>query len=410
MLNGGLLFHAFSAYVLPLQAEFGWSRTALASAFAMVRMESGLLGPAQGWLIERFGPRRVMTIGNVLFACGFLLFARIDSRTTFYLALAVVALGSSIGGFMPIAATVTNWFSQRRATALGITLSGMSTGGLLVPLVVWLISNHGWRWMATLSGLLIAALAIPAAQFMRRRPEDHGQRVDGLPEPEASAPPSAADREPTFTAREAMRTRAFWLLSLVHASALLVVGTVLVHQIPHMVESVGLSEARAGSVVAALVVVVICGQLSGGWVGDRVDKRIIIFIAMWFHAVAMVIFAYATSIVGAGAFALLHGIAWGMRGTLINAIRADYFGRRSYATISGYSSLLIMFGMTSGPVFSGLVRDLTGSYRGAFLTLAGLSALASVAVLLARPPTPAAPPAAVDPPRAAGPPATPGRP
>jgi len=107
-LNGGLLFHAFSAYVLPLQDEFGWNRTLLSSAFALVRMESGLLGPLQGWMIHRFGPRRVMTVGNVLFAGGFLLFAQTHSLASFYGALAVVALGSSLGGFMPIATTVTN--------------------------------------------------------------------------------------------------------------------------------------------------------------------------------------------------------------------------------------------------------------------------------------------------------------
>jgi cyanate permease len=83
---------------------------------------------------------------------------------------------------------------------------------------------------------------------------------------------------------------------------------------------------------------------------------------------------------------MLHGIAWGVRGTLINSIRADNFGRASFATISGFSSLLIMLGMTTGPVFSGVVRDLTGSYRGAFLVLAVLAALASIAALLATPP------------------------
>ena len=111
VLNGGLLFHAFSAYVLPLQQEFGWNRTLLASAFALIRMESGILGPLQSWMIDRFGPRRVMTVGNVLFA-------QVNSLTTFYAALAVVGLGSSLGGFMPIAATVTQWFARRRSTAL----------------------------------------------------------------------------------------------------------------------------------------------------------------------------------------------------------------------------------------------------------------------------------------------------
>ena len=145
LLNGGLLFHAFSAYVLPLQAEFGWSRTILASAFALVRLESGILGPAQGWLIDRMGPRKVMTAGNALFAIGFLLFAHTSSLTSFYVALATIALGSSLGGFMPISTTVMQWFSRHRSTALGLALAGMGTGGLLVPAVVYLIQLHGWR-------------------------------------------------------------------------------------------------------------------------------------------------------------------------------------------------------------------------------------------------------------------------
>lgn len=385
LLSGGLLFHAFSAYVLPLQAEFGWSRTILASAFALLRMESGMLGPLQGWLIDRYGPRRVMSIGNSLFAAGFLLFSRIDSLTSFYLSLALIALGSSLGGFMPIAATVIQWFSRRRSAALGLTLAGMGTGGLLVPGVVYLIQQQGWRWMAVLSALLIAIITIPASQLMRRRPEDHGQLPDGELTDDSKGQ-QAAPTEPRFTARQALRTPAFWYLSLVHASALLIVGTVLVHQIPHMVEAVGLTQARAGSVVAMLVMIVIGGQLLGGLLGERADKRWIIFVAMWMHAAAMIIFAYATTLAGAAIFAVLHGLAWGARGTIINSIRAEYFGRRAYATVSGYSSLLIMIGMTSGPMFSGFVRDLTGSYRGAFLTLAAIAVLASFAALAARAP------------------------
>lgn len=395
-LNGGLLFHAFSAYVLPLQHEFGWNRTLLASAFALIRMESGLLGPLQGWMIDRYGPRRVMTVGNVLFATGFLLFSRIESLTGFYASLAVVALGSSLGGFMPIAATVTNWFHRHRSTALGITLSGMGAGGLLVPLVVRLIADNGWRWMAVLSAILIAALTVPAAQFMRQRPEQYGLYQDGADGPVAATGNGQQPQEAEFSTRQALRTPTFWLLSLVHASALLIVGTVLVHQIPHMVEGMGLSATTAGSVVGALVIVVMCGQLLGGWIGDRVNKRLIIFGAMWVHAAAMLIFAYAESVVGAILFAVLHGAAWGVRGTLINSIRADYFGRTSYATISGYSSLLIMVGMTSGPMFSGIIYDLTGSYRVAFVTLAALAGAASLAALAARPPASPTVAAAVD--------------
>ena len=392
-LNGGLLFHAFSAYILPLQAAFGWNRTQATTAFAMARAESGILGPIQGWLIDRYGPRTIMRIGNTLFGLGFILFSRMDSLLTFYASFAVLALGSSLGGFMPIATTVTNWFVRRRSAALGIMLSGMGVGGLMIPGLVWFLSRYGWRATALMSGILVLVIGLPATQLMRRRPEDHGLLPDGEQAATSRDPVAASDRsrpsnpaEPDFTARQALRTSAFWLLALVHASALLIVGSVLVHQIPHMVEGIGLSQERAASIVAMLVVVTMSGQLVGGYLGDRLNKRLCIFAAMWLHAIGLIIFAYATSATGVMVFAVVHGVAWGTRGTLINAIRADYFGRAAYATIMGYNSLLVMVGMSIGQIFSALIRDLSGSYRSAFLVLAGIAAVSSIAALLARPP------------------------
>ena len=102
VLNGALLFHAFSAYILPLQAEFGWSRASVSGVFSMVRAESGILGPLQGWLIERCGPKIMMQVGIAFFGAGYIYFSHIDSLWDFYLSFALVALGSSLGGFIPI--------------------------------------------------------------------------------------------------------------------------------------------------------------------------------------------------------------------------------------------------------------------------------------------------------------------
>ena len=386
VLNGALLFHAFSAYILPLQAEFGWSRASVSGVFSMVRAESGILGPLQGWLIERCGPKIMMQVGIAFFGAGYIYFSHIDSLWDFYLSFALIALGSSLGGFIPISATITHWFARQRATALGISMTGMGVGGLLVPLVVWSLTHWGWRDTAFFSGLLIFCLGFPATLLMRQRPELYGLRPDGDSAPVEVEGEAPAVEEPRFTAGQALRTPTFWFLSIGHSSALFVVGTVLVHQIPHMVEHIGMSQEAAAGNVTLLLIFMICGQLAGGWIGDRADKRLVMVTCMWMHAVALVLFAFATSQFETTLFAAIHGTAWGVRGTLINAIRGDYFGRASYALISGFASLVIMVGMTTGPLFAGYLHDLTGSYQQAFIVLAGCSALGSLALILARKP------------------------
>ncbi len=386
ILNGGLLFHAFSAYVLPLQADFGWSRGQLSGAFSMARAESGILGPVQGWAIDRFGPKIMMQIGMVLFGAGFIYMSQINSLVTFYIAFALMALGSSLGGFMPLATTVTNWFARKRAMALGVMMTGMSVGGLTVPLVVWSLNAHGWRTTSLVSGIIILVVGIPLAQLMRHSPEQYGQLPDGVKRSYSGGKMRPAPAITGLTARQALKTQAFWTLSLSHGAALLVVGAALLHQIPHMVEGMGLSEGSAASVVAVLAVVVILAQLSGGYVGDKINKKIGIAGCMLAHAAGFAIFAMWGSIFGAFAFALLHGAAWGVRSPLINSIRADYFGRASYATIMGFTSMIVMIGMTVGPLFAGILRDTTGSYETPFLILAGLAALGSLAALSAKKP------------------------
>ena len=386
VLQGALLFHGFGTYILPLQSEFGWKRAEISGVFSMVRAESGLLGPLQGWLIGRFGPRLVMQVGFVLFGTGFWLFAAVNSLSDLYLAFALIALGASLGGFMSISSTIANWFVRRRATALGLMLAGMGLGGTLVPVLVHSMATLGWRTTAQISAVLVVVVGLPLALVMRRRPEDHGYLPDGDTAPTAKGESPAP--EPAFTAGQALRTRAFWLLSLGHGSALLAVGTMLAHQIPHMVEGLGMSQEAAAVNVALLVGVTMVGQLSGGYLGDRVDKRLAMFACMWLHVAGLLVFALADAVWGARVFAVLHGAAWGVRGTLINAIRADYFGRASYAAISGYASLIIMMGMTLGPLFAGFMRDWQGDYKAAFVVLAVLVGLGSGAFLAARKPVP----------------------
>jgi Major Facilitator Superfamily len=193
-----------------------------------------------------------------------------------------------------------------------------------------------------------------------------------------------------FTPREAMRTAAFWLVSLGHGAALLVVSAVIVHMVTHVTERLGYSLAQAASVVALLTVAQIGGHLGGGWAGDRASKRVIAAGCMVGHAVALLLLAWASTYWMVIAFAGLHGLSWGTRGPLMAAIRADYFGAAAFGTISGVSSMVTMLGMMGGPLVAGILADRTGSYGPGFTVLALLALLGSVFFLLAkRPPPPA---------------------
>jgi MFS family permease len=388
VLIGGLMFHAYGAYVVKLREEFGWSKTLLSAAFAMARAESGIFGPLQGWLTDRLGPRVLIRTGMAIFGVGFILFSFIGGPVTFFLTFFLMAVGSSVGGYLPIGVAIVSWFRRRRALALSISSCGMSVGGILVQFVALALTHWGWRWTAFASGLLVLAIGIPLAQVVRHRPEPYGFVPDGVAsDAPAGEPRRAAAPVVNFTAGEAVRTRAFWCISLGHGAALLVVSAVMVHLIVHVTERLGYSLQQAATVLALLTVVQLVAQLSGGWAGDRFSKRVICVGCMVGHALGLVLLAHATAFWMLLLFAVIHGAAWGIRGPLMSAIRADYFGAASFGMISGISSMVLMVGMMGGPLIAGILADRTGSYAPGFHILAALAALGSVFFVFATPPS-----------------------
>jgi sugar phosphate permease len=378
-----LWMQSYGAYMVFLLDDFGWSKALVAGAFALTRIESGILGPLQGWLVDRFGPRLILTIGTVMFGVGFMLFSLVDSLVTFYLCFVLIALGSSLGGFATLMVAIVSWFNRHRAKAVATSQLGFSIGGLSVPLVVLLLETYGWRTTALISGITVLVVGLPLVQVVRHRPEDHGEFPDGLaPEEEmvdAQSPLSERAAARDFTAREAMRTPAFWLISTGHALALLTVSAVIVHLIAHLTEGKGYTVAQAGGVVAILTGFQLLGQLSGG---------LICAACMVAHAAGLLLVTFATSFMMVLAFTVLHGLAWGARGPLMVALRADYFGPSSFGTIMGFSSLIVMLGMSSGPVFAGIMADAYGNYELGLAVLAGLSFFGSICFWAARRPSP----------------------
>jgi sugar phosphate permease len=378
---GGLFAQAYGAYVVLLRAELGWSATLLSFGFALVRVEHGLLGPLQGWLVDRHGPRRVVSVGVTVLAIGLILFSQVTTTATLFAALFVIAVGASLSGFASLNVAVVNWFAQRRGTALGIAAIGNYAGSLLLPFVVLSFGLFGWRATAALSAVVVLSVGLPAAQVLRHHPETYGLLPDGA-KPALDDPP----RTPSpgmLTARDALRTRQFWCLSFGHAAAILVVSALLVHLVPHLTGSLGYTLAEASGFVVLLSLVTIVGTLVGGAAGDHLDRRNLLVACMGGHTLGLLLIGYATTGWMVGAFVLMHGFAWGVRGPLMSAVRADYFGRRAYGTISGMSALVVMTGSIAGPIIVGVGYDVTGSYTIGFTTVAAFAAIGAGFFVLA---------------------------
>ena len=388
LLSSLLWMQSYGAYVVLLQAEFGWSKTVVAGAFALTRIESGLLGPLQGWLTDRFGPRVILQIGMTLYGIGFMLFSQVESVITFYLAFALMAVGSSLGGFATVMVAVVSWFQRHRAKAVALSSLGFSLGGLCVPIVVLALETWGWRATAFTSGVIILVVGIPLASLIRHRPQMYGEVPDGS-EPAIDSPQDAA-RTPMrrdLTPREAFRSSAFWLISSGHGIALLSVSTMMVHLIPFLTGSaMAFSLAAAGGVVALMTGSQVVGQLLGGLLGDQLNKRLICTGCLVGQGVGIGGVTLATEPWHVMFAVTVFGLSWGMRGPMMTAIRADYFGSASFGTIMGFSSLIVMFGMTLGPIFSGYLADIQGQYDTAFLVLAAVSILGALSFFTARPP------------------------
>ena len=387
-LLAGLMTQSFGAYVAVLQAERGWSKTALSGAAALQQMESAMLGPLLGWLIDRFGPQGMIRAGVVIFGCGLMLLSQTDSLPAFYGAFLVIAVGASCCGLFPINVALIHWFDRWRARALSSMSIGLALGGISVPLVAWSLSSFGWRATALASGIIAIVVGLPLGMVMKRRPEDYGDSVDGLPPPAASSSgePHAADARRDFTAAEALRTSAFWLLSLGHGFALFVVHAVSVHSITHMKQDLGYSLEQASFVYTLLTLSQIGGVCVGWLIGDRYDKRLIAAACMLTHMIGLLLLTYALNAAMVVAFAVLHGAAWGLRGPFMQALRADYFGRSAIGMILGLSLMIIVVGQVGGPMIAGVLADLTGSYRSGFTILALLAGLGSLFFVLAKKP------------------------
>jgi MFS family permease len=397
-LASGPVWSGVGVWVKALEMHFGWSRAQLTGAFSLAQLEGSILGPLLGYLIDRLGPRRMVFIGLVITGLGFVLFSRTNNLLTFYVSYGLIMLGTAAGSWLPLMTVVNRWFIRKRGLAMAVAAEGSPLGGLLLlPVLAWAVtpSHFGWSTTALWIGMVFLALAFPISRFIRERPEGYGERADGDPSPNASmsqievvrTPPRdiGSRDQPDFTASQAIRTSAFWLITFGHAFSSMLFATLTVHLVPMLTDQ-GLSLQSSANVFSAMMGVAAVFQLIGGYVGDRMETRVAIAVFGFIQAAGFTVAVFTESMPMAILFAVLFGAGFGGRNPLTVAIRAEYFGPNAFATITGISSAPMYLFMLAAPLFAAFIFDTQGSYMIAWLILGGLGSMSGVLFLLAKKP------------------------
>ena len=392
--GSAFFYYGLGSFFKPIVDEFGWSYAQTAFVLSIYQLEGGLMAPVVGFLFDRVGPRRLIMLGGAILGIGAFLLSGVESYPPFLTSVLLMSVGFSIGFSGIASATLANWFARRLSLALGVCYIGGGAGGMLVPALVWSIDRLGWRQTAIIIGLVIWAVVLPLSLLVSHRPEERGLTVDGLkPGPRELKPAiqtraSRPSMDSDVAVKEAIRTRAFWLLILVSALTWAAGAALVVHQIPYLV-SVGMSPQHGAFVLALMALLSLPGRVGFGWLGDRFSRRYVMAMIFGLQALGVFAFAYAGNPWMLGLYLILYGPAMGGGVPLRPSLQAECFGRRAFGSIQGIIQGVGGLAGIGGSVYAGWVYDVVGSYQTAFTLLAATIALGVIPVLLIGRPVPA---------------------
>ncbi|HXV83687.1 MAG TPA: MFS transporter [Candidatus Binatia bacterium] len=384
--NTGLSYFGMSAFFPSFEREFGWSRTAISGAFSLARIESGILGPVEGYLTDRVGAQRMLFIGLFICALGFFALSFVNSLPMLYIVIVLgIVLGSSLGYNMPISVLIAKVFHERRSLAFGIFRMGPGISGPLVPVVGWMIGLWGWRTAAVASACLIFLTGLPLAIIIKRI-YDQEETARSIVAAEGNPPSSRqVSSDPQFTLREALQHRSFWLLSIAMALRHMVTEGVSVHFVILLVDR-GWSTEAASALLGVSALIGAPARVGMGWLGDLLDKRRLVMGLLLALSFSVLLMGYTAVAIIFTPCMIIYSLAYGGLASLQEPIRADYFGTKAFATIQGVSRSVITAGTFMGPIIAGFLYDRTKSYTLAFSIFAFVSLASLLCMFLAKPP------------------------
>ena len=365
----GIMFYGLPFFYDFWLKEFGWSRATITSGNAFAKVLVGLLGFFAGWLIDRFGPRRLMLSGILMGGIALIGLSQVTMLWQFYLFYVFNALGYMCGGPLPNQVLTARWFNKSRGKAMGFAYLGIGVGGMLVPQIAkWLNMQYGWHQALMILGILMIAIAFPMAWIVRENPG--GESAHHI------------TTEPIMPIKNIVKSWPFYLLVI---GSMCSIGAVSgTSQNLKLFFSLDLkySQAHAANIISLVLLASIVGRLLMGWLADRFAKKYVMILIYTLVAGSIPLLYFASSPGIIYLFAFIFGMGLGGDYMIIPLMAAELFGVKVMGRIMGLVLTADGLGEAFAPMLVGWLRDRSGSYADGFAALISLAFIGIVAIAL----------------------------
>lgn len=384
--------YCFGIFIKPLSMEYQWSRSVISFAASLMIVTYGVGGIFTGRLLDIMAPRRMMMIGAVAVATGFILTAFITTPWQFYLLYGLLCgAGASCFGVVVCNSSVGKWFVKKRGLAIGIASIGIGFGTMvLAPVAGYIVNEYGWRMGFVFLGVMVFIIGISISQlFMGKTcPEDYGMLPDGattknIASAEGCAPPPPPPVRGSL--RPVLADSRFWILAFCYSLAVVVEMMAFMHQVAYAIDN-QIEKMAAAASVGLVGIASILGRFFFGWLSDRIrDAKYSACLGFIFMALGIFVLMYARTPAVLFLYAALFGFGYGSLAPMMPFLLADRFGRHVLGASYGMLTFFVGIGGGIGPLLGGFIYDRLGSYNYAWkLDIAVLVAVTFL-ILLVKP-------------------------
>ncbi len=370
---------SFGVFFKSIEAEFSLTRASTSSILSVNMLLAGLFSFLAGWALDRYGPRVVVLLMGIFTGLSLILTSLTGAVWQLFITYSLLlAMGTGPIYAVPMSA-VSRWFDRKKGLALGLSSMGIGLGTVVMaPFATHLITSYSWHMAYLVIGLISLAVVVPLSRLLKRDPHEIGAEPDGVQMSDSFTPPESGVVSPVESSiLSIIRSRNFWLITVIHFFFAGCVFFIVAHLVPHITD-IGFSPIEAAAVFSVLGVASIPGRLFMGIASDRIGRKAASIICTLFMAAAIASLIWVHDLWSLYIFAVVYGFFYSGFGSSTAALISDSFRSKNIGAAFGLLEIGIGTGAAVGAVVGGRIFDVNQSYDVAFLSIALTLLIAAV--------------------------------